>query len=392
MPSSWPTRLRLWTLMFLEYFVWGAWSVPISSYMNGTLGLSGTQIGWISGTAPLGALLGPLVGGYLADRFFASERILAALHLVGAVSLFLAARQTAFPGLLPAMAIAAFCFMPTLPLVNNVTLRQIGNPNQFPRIVVGGTIGWIAAGLAVGFLLGESTGAFFKLAAGAEAVLAVYSLTLPHTPPLGARPCAHVQGGHSAAGLLKRPAILVFVLSIPLAMISAGFYFTWTNAFLSETGMPRPTALMTLSQVSGFAVLIFLPWFIGKLGMKTVIVLGMAAWAVRYLLFAASGLPAVVAALLLHGFAYDFVVVGASIFVARMVPPDLSARAQSFVTLLVFGVGLFSGAQVAGLTGHAYYAATRLHAWPQIWIWGAALASAATMLFWLGGRESAELS
>jgi nucleoside transporter len=381
--------LRLSALMFLEFFIWGAWIVPISSYMNATLGFSGTQIGWICGASALGALISPVFMGYVADRFFATERILGALHLAGAACLFLAASQTTFPALMTVIVIDALCFMPTLPLANNIVFRNIENANRFPRIAVGGNVGWIVAGLAVGIFLGERTGAFFYFAAGAEVLLALYSFTLPHTPPKGAETVCQDVFGLTAAKLLREPAFLVFAIAIPLVTISKTFYTTWTNAFLSEIGLPKPTAVMTLSQISELIVMIVLPWFIAKIGLKRVLVIGMAAWAIRYFAFATMNVPAVLGGLLMHGFSYGFVVTGASIYAARAAPAGMSARAQSFIALLIFGIGMFLGAQVAGFTGQRYQPAAipGLHAWAQIWSWGAALAIVACLLFWIGGKE-----
>jgi nucleoside transporter len=381
--------LQLGALMFLEFFVWGAWIVPISSYMNATLGFNGSQIGWICAASGLGALASPLFIGYVADRFFATERLLGALHAAGAACLFLAASQRTFPALMTIILIDALCFMPTLPLANNMAFRNMAHPERFPRIAAFGNVGWIASGLAVGFLMGEKTGAFFYVAAGAQLLLAFYCLTLPHTPPKGADPARQDVFGLSAAHLLKQTAFLVFAVAIPLVTISKTFYTTWTNAFLTEIGLPKPTAVMTLSQISELAVLIVLPWIIARIGLKGVLVAGMAVWAIRYFAFATLYVPAVVGGLLMHGFSYGFVVTGASMYAARIAPPGMSARAQSFIALLIFGIGMFLGAQVAGFTGQYYQPATvpGLHAWPQIWSWGAVLAIVACVMFWIGGKE-----
>ena len=481
MPTSWLTRFRLSVLMFLEFFIWGAWIVPISSYMNTTLGFSGTQIGWICGASALGALVSPVFIGYVADRFFSTERILSVLHLAGAACLFVAASQTTFPAMITVIMMDALCFMPTLPLVNNIVFRNIENADKFSRIAVGGNVGWIIAGLAVGFFIGERHGGFFYIAAGVEVLLALYCLTLPHTPPKAKETKGQDVFGLTAATLLKEPAFLVFAVAIPLVTISKTFYTTWTNAFLTEISLPKPTAVMTLSQISELITMIILPWFIARIGLKMVIVAGMAIWAVRYFAFATMNVPAVLGGLLLHGFSYGFVITGASIYAARLVPPAMSARAQSFIALLIFGIGMFCGAHVAGFTGQSYqpkgiaamrqtadgaerpvhvllpewngvgaekeslprmlgasddrvtlaqveklpengltiqhadklryarkdlmaafkeadrngdgaiqysdWQKIRLHGWPQIWSWGAALAIVACLLFWIGGKD-----
>jgi len=347
-------RLRLWALMFLEFFVWGAWIVPISSYMNSSLGFTGTQIGWICAASALGALISPLFLGYVADRFFATERVLGVLHFAGAASLFWAAGQTSFPALMTAIMVNALCFMPTLPLVNNLVFRNIDDKNRFPRIAVGGTIGWIVAGLAVGIFLGERDAKFFHIAAAIEVVTALYCFTLPHTPPKRADDRPRDIFGLSAVSLLRDPGFLVFAAAIPLVTISKTFYTTWTNAFLTEIDFSKPTAVMTLSQASEIVSMIILPWFIARIGLKRVLVAGMAVWAIRYFAFASMNAPSVIAGLLLHGFSYGFVVTGASIYAAKVAPPGMTARAQSFIALLIFGIGMFFGAYVAGFTGQAY--------------------------------------
>ncbi len=351
-------NFRLLVLTFLEYFVWGAWIVPISSYMNGNLGFSGTEIGWICGASALGALVSPLFVGYVADRYVATEKMLAILHLLGALCLYLAVRFHDFPGLMTLVVIDALFFMPTLSLVNNLVFRHLDDATRFPRIVVGGDLGWITAGLIVGFVLGERSGSFFLLASAAEAVLALYCLTLPYTPPKGGTQSAREKLGLSAVSLLKERAFLVFAIAIPLVTISKTYYTTWTNAFLAEISIPKPAAMMTLSQLSELGTMIVMPWIISKVGLKNILMLGMMAWTARYLLFAAMHPVAVVAGLLLHGFSYGFVVTGSSMYAARVAPPGMSARAQSFVTLLILGIGMFAGAQVAGYTGQSYQAVT----------------------------------
>jgi nucleoside transporter len=428
---------RLAALQFLEYFVWGAWVVPISGYMNGALGFNGTQIGWICGAWALAAIVSPLFVGYVADRFFASERMLAALHAAGAACLLAAGMQTSFPWLLAAVLLHALCFMPALPLADNLTFRNLVDASQFSRIAIGGSAGWIVAGLVVGLLLRESTGSFFLLAAAVEAALALYCLTLPQTPPRTAPAGPRDALGLGAFRLLTQPAFLVFVAVIPLIAISKTFYTTWTNAFLNELELPRPTALMTLAQASDVLVKFALPWFIARMGLRNVLVAGMGAWVLRYVAFASLETPAIIGGLLLHGLSYGFVVTGSSIYAARVSPPGMSARAQSFVTVLVFGIGTFVGAQAAGFAGQHYrgralpewravvqrdagtieisrfeapsaavaaalreadadrdgvvrssdWQALRRRRWPQIWSWAAALAAVACAIFWVRGRE-----
>ncbi|MEX2558923.1 MAG: MFS transporter, partial [Pirellulales bacterium] len=180
-------RTRLSVMMFLQYFVWGSWGVSAGGYMNDTLRFAPGQIGWIYATTAVGAMISPLFVGYFADRFFATEKILAALHLLGGLLLCLAAEQTSFAPLMGIMVAYAVCYMPTLALTNSISFHNIGNPDkEFPRIRVWGTLGWIVAGLVVGILLGGTQKWFFYMAGGSSLLLGLYCLTLPHTPPRGA--------------------------------------------------------------------------------------------------------------------------------------------------------------------------------------------------------------
>jgi nucleoside transporter len=283
--------------------------------------------------------------------------------------------------------IHALSFMPTLALANSISFRNIDDPDKFSRIAVFGTIGWICSGLIVGFILGGTEKWFFYLAGGAEIVLAVYCLSLPHTPPKGAEAGGDVLG-LGALTLLKQPSFLVFALCAFLISIPLTFYFQWANAFLVETERPRPTALMTLSQFSEIFVMLIMPLFIARIGLKWVLVVGMAAWAIRYVLFATLSLPLIILGLLVHGFCYCFVFVAGFIYVEKEAPPGLSASAQSFLAFIMWGVGMFVGTQLAGMAGDTYtIAETGLHNWPPIWYWPAGLAAVVTVMFVFGGKE-----
>jgi nucleoside transporter len=346
-------RTRLWVMMLLEFLLWGSWYVPVGGYMNGTLRFTGPQIGWIYATTALGAIISPLFVGYIADRFFATQRVLAVLHFIGGACLLACAHQTTFPALMTLLVINALCFMPTLALVNSISFRNIDDPNRFSRIAVGGTIGWIISGLVVDFLLGGSAKpTFFYLAGGGAVAIGAYCLTLPHTPPKGTGSGDVL--GLDALKLLKEPSFLVFSVCAFLISISLSFYNMWCNAFLAETGSPWPTALQTLCQFSEIVVMLVMPWFIARIGLKNVLVVGMAAWAIRYAAFATLSFPLIVFGLLMHGFCYCFVFVAAFIYIGRKAPPEISASAQSFVAFLTLGMGMLVGTQLSGYTAQQY--------------------------------------
>jgi len=348
-------RTRLSAMMFIEFFLWASWYVPLGGYANSTLKLTGAQIGWLYATTAIAAMVSPLFVGFVADRLFATERVLGVLHVIGAVSLFLAAGQAEFSGLMTFLVINTLCFMPTLALANSLAFRNIDDREKFSRIAVWGTIGWIISGWTVGFLIGEKTSAFFYLAGAGGLAMAVYSFTaLPHTPPKGREAAQGDVLGLGALVLFKDPAFLVFAVCAFLISIPLSFYFTWGNAFLVETDRPRPTALMTLCQFSEIFVMIVMPWFISRIGLKAVLAVGMAAWAVRYLCFATLSFPLIIVGLLVHGFCYCFVFVASFIYADKKAPQGMSASAQSLVAFLIWGIGMFVGTQLAGYTATQY--------------------------------------
>lgn len=380
-------RTRLSVMMFLEFLLWASWYVPIGGYMNSVLKFTGPQIGWIYATTAIGAILSPMFVGFIADRLFATERVLAVLHLIGAACLYLASQQTEFQPLMVLLVINALCFMPTLGLANSLSFRNIDDPDKFSRIAVFGTIGWIVSGLLVDFVLGGATNkAFFYLASGGAVAMGLYCLTLPHTPPGGSKTTLADVLGLSAMKLLKDPSLLVFAICAFLISIPLTFYFTWANVFLVETDRPKPTALLTLCQFSEIFVMIVMPWFIARIGLKNVLVVGMVAWAVRYALFATLSFPLVILGLLVHGFCYCFVFVASFIYISKAAPAEMSARAQSLVSLLMWGLGMLVGTQLSGWTGQ-HYALAQGHQWAPIWLWPAGLAAVVAVMFLVGGRN-----
>ncbi len=346
-------RIRLSVMMFLEFFLWASWYVPLGGYANDVLHLSGNQVGWLFATTAIAAMISPLFVGFVADRLFSTERVLGTLHLIGAVFLFLAARQTQFAGLMTCLVINALCFMPTLALANSLAFRNLDDREKFSRIMVFATIGWILSGWIVGFFL-EKTNAIFYLAAAGGLTMAVFCFTaLPHTPPKGKEAGGDVLG-LGALKMLKDRTFLVFAVCAFLISIPLSFYFTWGNAFLNETDSWKPTALQTLCQFSEVVVMLVMPWFIGKIGLKNVLLIGMAAWSVRYLAFGSLSFPLVLVGLLVHGFCYCFVFIASFIFADKKAPAGMSASAQSFIAFIIWGVGMFVGTQLAGYTANRY--------------------------------------
>jgi nucleoside transporter len=305
------TRVKLSTLMFLQYFVWGAWYVTMGTWLAETLKFSGGQIGLAYGTTALAAMISPFFVGMIADRFFATERILAVLHVAGAVALFLASTQTAFGALYGVLLVYTLCYMPTLALSNSLSFHHMTDPGrEFPGVRVLGTIGWIVAGLAIGTLGLEATAVPMRIAAAGSLLLGLFSLVLPHTPPkrLGHRPTLRDVLGLDALKLMQDRSFAVFVLGSFLVCIPLQFYYAFTNPFLNEIGVVNAAGKMTLGQMSEIGFMLVMPWFFARLGVKWMLLVGMAAWTARYLLFAQGNTGSLVwmlyLGILLHGICY----------------------------------------------------------------------------------------
>ena len=355
-------RLRLSIMMFLQYFVWGAWVVAAAGYLGQTLKFAPSEIGWIFTTTAIGAIVSPLLVGFVADRYFATEKILAVLHLGGAICLFLSAGQTEFMPLMILMVLNGIFYMPTLALTNSISFRNIGDPErEFPLIRVWGTIGWIVAGLMVGIIIGGETKEFFYLAGGASVILAVQCLTLPHTPPK-----TEAGGdvfGLGAVALVKEPAFGVFVLVSFLIMTPMFFYYSFANLFLVQTDQPVPVALQTVGQICEVFFLASMPFFITRLGVKNMILIGMLAWVARYFCFASLSFPLILTGLILHGVCYDFFFVASQIYVDKKAPGHLRASAQSFIAFVSLGIGSFVGIKISdGIVGLDRYSPTTVAA------------------------------
>ena len=373
--------------MFLQYFVWGAWYVTMGTWLGETLRFSGEQIGLAAGTTALAAMISPFFVGMIADRFFATERILAALHVLGGAVLFYASLQTSFGAFYGILLVYALCYMPTLALSNSLSFRQMTDPGrEFPAIRVLGTIGWIVAGLIIGGLGLEATAMPLRLAAGASVLLGLFCLALPHTPP-------HVSGrvglravlGLDALKLLGDRSFAIFVAGSFLICIPLQFYYAFANPFLNELNVANAAGKMTLGQMSEIGFMLVMPWFFRRLGVKYMLLVGMAAWTTRYALFAYGDTGSLAwmlyGGILLHGICYDFFFVTGQIYVDRQAPPDLRAAAQGFIAFVTLGVGMFIGSWASGRVVDGFRTGAGAHNWQGIWLVPAAGAAAVLVLF-----------
>ncbi len=345
--------LRLSVMMFLQFFVWGSWFVTLWLVL-GTNNLA-SIIGDSYTTAPLAAIIAPLFLGLVADRFFPSEKVMGTLLLIGSGLMLLG------PG-----AVAAgngtlvfwlflghmLCYMPTLGLGNTIVFSNV--PSEvFPKVRVWGTIGWIAAGLVAGFLGWSGSVNLFWMAGGVSLLLGAYCFTLPHTPPPLAGKPLDIRSVLmlDAFKLLTKPSFLVFIICSTLICIPLAYYFANTSGFLFNMGFEQPASAMTIGQMSEIFFMLLIPFFFRKLGVKWMILIGMAAWVLRYLLFSYGASEQVVwmlfAGIALHGICYDFFFVTGFMYADRAAPKEIRGQVQSMLVFFTQGVGMFIGFKFA---------------------------------------------
>jgi nucleoside transporter len=390
------TRLRLCVMMFLQFFIWGGWFVTMGSYLGANLHASGAQTGLAYSTQSWGAIIAPFVVGLVADRYFNAERLLGAIHLVGALLLYALFSAPSFRAFYPAVLTYMILYMPTLALVNAISFRQMTQPaRHFSGVRVWGTIGWIIAGLVISYLFAwDSPAAMaggalrntFLMCAVASLLLGLYSFTLPRTPPLPqphARRLGHLIGAE-ALSLLRERNFLVFFVSSILICIPLAFYYQNANQFLTEIQVANATGKQTIGQMSEVLFMLSIPALLRTFGMKATLLLGMLAWACRYVLFALGNAHELAFLLIigiaLHGACYDFFFVSGQIYTDSKAGAAHRSAAQGLITLATYGVGMLVGFSAAGFIDDLYFAAGR-HEWPAIWLYPAGFAAVVAVLF-----------
>lgn len=389
---------RLSVMMFLQFFVWGAWFVTLGTYLNAA-GFSGSDIGLAYLTNNIGAIVSPFFVGMVADRFFASEKVAGVMHLLGAVVLYYVSGLAEVNSVLLGLLVYNACYMSTLGLVNSISFAQMSHPDsQFPKVRVWGTIGWIVAGLTISLVLAprvanvEATSVPMILAAACSALLGLYCFTLPNTPPAGKgkRVTAADVLGFDALALLRDRSFAAFAACSLLISIPLAFYYGFTNLFLNELGMAGAAGKMSMGQMSEVVFMVAMPFFFRRLGVKWMLLVGMLAWVVRYGFFAYGTMDLVgllYLGILLHGVCYDFFFVTGQIYVNRKAGVAIRASAQGFIALVTYGVGMAIGSYIAGNVVE-WYEIDGGHDWQAIWLIPCVFAGVVAVIFGLVFRDT----
>ena len=382
---------RLSLMMFLQFFIWGSWSV--------TLGLVMSQhnmsllIGDAFSAGPIASILSPFVLGMLVDRFFASQKVMAVMHLAGAAILwFVPQALVAQNGALLIGLLFGYtlCYMPTLALTNNIAFHSLSDKDKtFPVVRVFGTIGWIVAGIFIGVTGISDTTGIFTLAAIISVILALYSLTLPNTPapakglPVKVRDLFYAD----AFALLKVRHFFVFSLCATLISVPLGTYYAYTASFLADAGVGDVSTAMSFGQMSEIFFMLVIPFLFRRLGVKYMLLIGMCAWFVRYAFFALGiseeGRFLLYLGILLHGVCYDFFFVVGFIYTDRIAGEKVKGQAQSMIVMFTYGIGMLLGSQISGALYNRLVAGQTVpQAWTTFW-WIPAVAAAVIAVIFL---------
>lgn len=388
------TGVSLAIMMFLEYFVWGAWYVTMGTYMGENLQSTGLQIGAAFSALAIATMISPFFIGMIADRYFAAQKIMGVFHIVGGALLLLATKVTGNTAFYWVILLYSLLYMPTIALSNSIAFHQMTDPGkQFPWIRVFGTLGWIVAGLLIGYLGIEKTANTFYMAAGVSVLLGVFSFVLPDTPPKGKSADASASSalGAQAFVLFKNTSYTIFFIAAILVCIPLSFYYGFANPFLNELGMNNAAGKMILGQVSEGVFILAIPFLFNSIGVKKMLLLGMTAWILRYICFAYGNIGAnewmLYAGIILHGVCYDFFFVTGYMYTEKKAGEKIKNAAQGLFTFATYGVGMFIGTWFSGLIVDKNVIEGGGHDWTSIWYVPAYIAIGVLVYFLLFFKE-----
>jgi NHS family xanthosine MFS transporter len=395
------TRLKM--MSFMQYFIWGSWLVTLGAYMINTLHFTGSDVGMVYSSKGLAAIVMPSLVGIIADKWLRADRAYVICHLVCAVALCYAA-QVNEPGLMFwVMLVNAMAFMPTIALSNTISyscLEQAGldTVSHFPRVRVYGTVGFIAAMWAISLMGAELSNVQLYIAAAASLLLALYSLTLPAIPvaKTKASPSLASKLGLNAFILFKQPRMAVFFLFAMLLGAVLQITNTFGSPFLHDFArnpayadsfiVKYPSILLSVSQMSEVFFILTIPYFLGRFGIKAVMLMSMVAWMLRFGLFAfgdpsATGFVLLMLSMIVYGCAFDFFNISGSVFVEQEVSADIRASAQGLFMTTVNGIGAYFGSVLSGMAVD-YFSVDGVKDWQTIWLVFASYALALAVVFY----------
>ena len=400
-------KVQLAVMMFMQFFIWGAWYGQMSKYMTNQLGATGAQVGSAYAAFSVAMIAAPFFVGMLADRFFQAQKVLGVLNLLGAGILFFLTQVTNPDTFYWVMLAYCLTFAPTISLTSSISMRNMSNPEkEFPAIRVFGTVAWIAVVNLVGFLgIGDKV-AIFQISMVTSVLLGLMSFLLPKTPPTATGPATFGQIiGKDAFVLFKDRSFLIFFISSVLICIPLSFYYAWANPSLTDTfkvGYPTadPTTfrienMMSLGQVSEVLFMLLLPLAYARLGVKKILIIGLVAWIIRFAFFgygdALGGVWMLYAAILLHGVCFDFFFVSGMIYTDKKAGEKIKSQAQGLITLATYGIGMFIGSEVSGYVKDKYTAAdpsgVMVTNWLNVWLVPSAIAAAALVFLLVFFRD-----
>jgi nucleoside transporter len=384
-------KTRLAIMMFLQYVIWGAWYVTITTYLTQTLNFTGTEAGLVFSTVSIASLVTPFFVGLVADRFFATERVMAVLYALSAVILYLVTQVTTFAGVFWLMLAFCLAYFPTVALTNSITMQAVKDPGRdFPPIRVLGTLGFIVAVSFVSLQGMEDQSGQFLVAAVAAVAMAVFSIgALPHTPPpaRGQKVTWQRAVGLDTLSMMKQTNFMVFIIASILACIPLTFYYSFANAYLNDLQVPNAGFMMTLGQWAELLMLLAMPLTFRYVNIRGVLLIGLASWALRYVLLgygdAGSGIWMFYIAILLHGACYDYFFVAGQLYTDQEAPGHLRSSAQGFITFVTYGIGMYIGSVLSGVVVDYFTvidaAGNAVRDWQSFWL-SSAIMSAAIML------------
>lgn len=400
------TRIQLSIMMFLQFVVWGSWYGQLSKYLF-AINFDGVQVGNIYATFSIAMIISPFLVGMLADRFFAAQKVLGILNIIGAGLLFMLTQITNYDSFYWVMLLYCLSFAPTIALTSSISMRQMAAPErEFPLIRLMGTIAWIAVTNLIGFMGWGDKSTIFYISMITALVIGLYSFTLPNTPPTIKGPVGFGQIiGKDAFVLFKDRSFTIFFISSILICIPLSFYYAMGNPSITDAyktafidanpGKPLPETFyvenkMSLGQASEVFFMLLLPLAYRRLGIKWILILAIVSWIIRFLCFgygnATSAEWMLYLGILLHGICFDFFFVSGMIYSDQKAGEKIKSQAQGLISLATYGLGMYIGSVVAGYVQKMYTTGSgdnSITNWTNVWLVPAGIAVVVLLLFLL---------